>query len=115
LVLAAVAALLLAAILARGRGHDAASETPVALSSTYSRWGERLAGFSYTLYAAQHPVIIFAAAGLLGSRRWMPDFRHATIATLVAVGIVAYSFSLARLTEARTKDVRRRLERERAL
>jgi peptidoglycan/LPS O-acetylase OafA/YrhL len=115
LLLAAVAALLLAAILARGLAAAAASATLLAPPSKYSRWGEQLAGFSYTLYAAQHPVIIFAAAGLLGPRRWMPDFRLATIATLVAGGIVAYSFLLARLTEARTNDVRRWLERWRAL
>ncbi len=109
LVLGAVTALFLAMLVARGETLDASAGP--SRPSRYSRWGDRLASFSYTLYATQFPVVVFAEAWLVGRRRWLPDHRHAAAATLIGLGVLVYAYGIAWLTEFRTAAVRRWLDR----
>ncbi|HEX3846969.1 MAG TPA: acyltransferase [Steroidobacteraceae bacterium] len=78
-------------------------------------WPNRLArwsaGFSYTLYAVHTPPLIFAAAFLVHDSRWMPDGTKALIATGLLILIIAYAWLLGLVTEARTDQVRTRVER----
>jgi peptidoglycan/LPS O-acetylase OafA/YrhL len=105
-------ALLVAVRLAAGAGRTAETRDRGALSRAYSRWGDVLAGFSYTLYASHYPLVTIMQAWLVGPRRWEPGPTLGALATLTGFGIIAlYAYPLARLTEARTDDVRRWLER----
>lgn len=106
--LAVATGLLVAARLSRhGSEHTAA---PV--QSRYARWGDVLAGFSFTLYATHYPVVTFFQAWLVGPERWQPSLTHAVLATVFGLAvIVLYSYPFSRLTEARTDRVRRWVER----
>jgi len=73
-----------------------------------SREGAR---FSYTLYAAHLPFLIFAAAFLVGDSRWQPTPVKALIGLALTLGILLYAYCLAFLTEFRTDAVRIWLER----
>jgi peptidoglycan/LPS O-acetylase OafA/YrhL len=69
------------------------------------------ARFSYTLYAAHVPLLVFLTALIVGNSRWYP-----TLTTLLSGGgillvALAYSWGLAFLTEFRTDAIRLRLER----
>lgn len=75
----------------------------------YARWVRELASMSYTLYVVHYPVLVFARAWVGGNRPW-----EVSSATMVGVVILsstcmAYAWSLARLFEARTDLIRRRL------
>ena len=122
LVLAAGTALFFGAVLARGEAlrateHDAARSSPEPVGRIAGRlersstWGARLAGFAFTLYVAQYPILIFLNAWLVGRRRWEPDLRHAAFAFLIGACVTMYAFVLSRFTEARTASVRRWFER----
>lgn len=101
-------AILIATLLARCAGSDA----PHRRRSRYSRWGEALAGFSFTLYACHYPVLTFFQPWLVERQRWAPDAAHAAVATLFGLAVVVfYAYPLSRLTEARTDAVRRWVER----
>ena len=85
-------------------------------STQYARWGDVLAGFSYTLYATHYPVVAFFQTLLVGEHRWTPSPSHILVAIGVGLGIVVlYSYPLARFTEGRTDNVRRWIERHASL
>ncbi len=110
LALGVATALLVAMLLAREAAPGSVREGP--LSRAYARWGDVVAGLSYTLYAAHYPVVAFLQAWLVGRTRWAPDLAHTSFALLIGAGIIVlYAYPLARITEARTDDVRRFLER----
>ncbi len=69
------------------------------------------ARFSFTLYAAHTPIIVFLAASILGDTRWYPSPLHFILLLCLLLGIVAYTYALAWLTEFRTDTLRSRLER----
>jgi peptidoglycan/LPS O-acetylase OafA/YrhL len=111
--LGAATALFVAVRLAVASGDQAQND---AVSRAYTRWGDVLAGFSYTLYATHYPVVSFFQAALVGDHRWTPSPSRDLIALAVGVAIIAlYVYPVARLTEARTDVVRRWLERRRLL
>lgn len=103
---------LVAARLARHSSGEATDGTTSLARLRYSRWGEALAGFSFTLYATHYPVVTFFQPWLVGRTRWLPSLAHAAVATLFGVAVLAlYAYPVSRLTEARTDHVRRWVER----
>ena len=76
-----------------------------------ARLAKTLVGFSYTLYLAHLPPLVFGAAAIaaMGGGRWQPELGNLAIGTAVALVILVYAFALSRTTEARTDAFRRRL------
>ncbi|MFN0043085.1 MAG: acyltransferase family protein [Alphaproteobacteria bacterium] len=76
-----------------------------------ARLAKTLAGFSYTLYLAHLPPLVFGAAAILaaGGERWQPGLKQLAFGTAIALATLGYAFALSRITEARTDTVRRRL------
>jgi peptidoglycan/LPS O-acetylase OafA/YrhL len=106
-VLGVATAVFVAARLAVANARD-----PATRSTRYVRWGDVIAGFSYTLYATHYPVVAFCQAALVGEHRWAPSPSRVLLAVVLGLSIVVlYAYPLARLTEARTDHVRRWLER----
>lgn len=104
-------ACLVASRLARHAGMPGAAPIS-AVRREYSRWGDVLAGFSFTLYATHYPVVTFFQAWLVGRQRWLPSVPHAVVATAFGIAVIVfYSYPLSRATEARTDAVRRWVER----
>ncbi len=75
------------------------------------RGSREMARFSYSLYAAHTPVLVFAASLLLGDRRWYPNAGTLLAVAGLMAGTLAYAYLLASVTEFRTDAVRMRLER----
>ena len=78
-------------------------------SGFYSRAARGLAGFSYTLYVAHLPALVFISAWLVPQRRWQPDAVHVAIVVALGICALAYALAIARLTEYRTDVVRTRV------
>lgn len=79
------------------------------VSGWYSCTAGELAGFSYTLYLAQLPVLVFLKALILPHSRWnVGAGSFAAYLAIIAV-VTAYAWFVARSTEARTDVVRRRV------
>ena len=70
-----------------------------------------LARFSYTLYAAHTPLLVLLASFIVGDTRWIPTQRTLLEGVGLIVVALAYSYGLALVTEFRTDDLRRALER----
>jgi peptidoglycan/LPS O-acetylase OafA/YrhL len=102
-------ALLVAALLGRSEAARGAGEK---WRHHYSWLGEGVAGFSYTLYVIHVPMLTFLQAWLVGRTQWHADPLHVAatcgIGVLVVAGCV---YPFARLTEGRTDQVRRFIER----
>jgi peptidoglycan/LPS O-acetylase OafA/YrhL len=64
------------------------------------------AQFSYTLYVAHTPILIFAVGLMAHDTRWIPSAKTGVLALGVLVLVVAYSWFLAAITEFRTELVR---------
>jgi peptidoglycan/LPS O-acetylase OafA/YrhL len=88
-------------VLLRGRARTT--------SGFYSRAARGLAGFSYTLYVAHLPALVFISAWLVPQRRWQPDAVHVAIVVALGVCALAYALAIARITEYRTDAVRSRV------
>jgi peptidoglycan/LPS O-acetylase OafA/YrhL len=69
------------------------------------------ARFSYTLYVAHTPILVLAAALILGSNRWQPDAPHIAVALGILVFVVGLCLLLASQTEFRTDAIRMAVER----
>jgi peptidoglycan/LPS O-acetylase OafA/YrhL len=112
LLLGVSVAVVIATRLARQASSGDLDRTPSGARLRYSRWGEALAGFSFTLYATHYPVLTFFQPWLVGRQRWLPTLAHAAVATLFGLVVIAlYAYPLSRITEARTDVVRRWAER----
>lgn len=100
------------AVFVAARLAAASAREPARPSTRYARWGDILAGFSYTLYATHYPVVAFFQTLLVGDHRWVPSPSRILLSIAFGVALVVlYAYPLARLTEARTDLVRRWLER----
>jgi peptidoglycan/LPS O-acetylase OafA/YrhL len=64
------------------------------------------AASSYTIYVVHLPVIVFLRAWLVPGAPWLPTPAHIGWSALILVAVVAYSWAIARLAEARTPLVR---------
>jgi peptidoglycan/LPS O-acetylase OafA/YrhL len=71
----------------------------------------KTASFSYTLYLAHTPILIFTVALLARDTRWFPDTGVAALAICVLILVVAYAWLLATVTEFKTDKVRSWAER----
>jgi peptidoglycan/LPS O-acetylase OafA/YrhL len=69
------------------------------------------ARFSYTLYAAHVPLLVFLTALIVGDSRWYPTATTLLAGAGLLLVALAYSWALAFLTEFRTDAIRLRLER----
>jgi len=78
--------------------------------SRLSRTARGLSRFSYTLYVVHLPVLVFAAALLVGPVRWSVDARHVAVAEAVLLAAAIYALGIAALTEFHTDRVRRWVE-----
>ena len=98
----AVACALLVALLQAAPGQP---------SPRLARLAPKLAGFSYTLYLAHLPPLVFGAAAIVaaGGARWQPDAVSLAAAAAIAMAVFAYAYGLSRLTEAKTAWLRARL------
>jgi peptidoglycan/LPS O-acetylase OafA/YrhL len=74
------------------------------------------ARFSYTLYLVHTPLLVFLASRLDRDANWYPDAFHLSMGLGILLGVAAYAWLLAEITEFRTDDVRhwfeQRLERK---
>jgi peptidoglycan/LPS O-acetylase OafA/YrhL len=77
-----------------------------AKSTPLSRLSRATARFSFTLYVAHTPILIFLVAILAGDSRWSPGVKTGLLAFAALILIVAYAWLLASLTEFRTDRVR---------
>lgn len=75
------------------------------------RVSRTLASFSYTLYAVHTPILLFMTALLVGDLPWTPTLRTVGLSLIVLFGVFVYAYFVAKFTEFKTYDVRRRLER----
>jgi peptidoglycan/LPS O-acetylase OafA/YrhL len=71
-----------------------------------SRLSRAAARFSFTLYVAHTPILIFLVALLAHDTRWIPAPKTGGIAFAALVVVVAYAWLLATATEFRTDRVR---------
>ncbi len=69
-----------------------------------------LARFSYTLYAAHIPLLVFAASLFIRDSRWYPTPVNLLKGVGILFAVLLYSYALAFLTEFRTDAIRQRLE-----
>jgi peptidoglycan/LPS O-acetylase OafA/YrhL len=74
------------------------------------RTARGLARFSYTLYVMHLPVLVFAAAVLVGTVRWSVSPVHVAVAAAVLLATTLYALGVATLTEFHTDRVRRWVE-----
>jgi len=75
--------------------------------AAYGRFARRLAGFSFTLYVVHMPAVVACRAVLLPGRRLTLTPSSAALFCLVVVAVLVYAIAVARVTEARTDEVRR--------
>ncbi len=83
-----------------------------AKQTALSRLSRATARFSFTLYLAHTPILIFLVAMLAGDTRWSPGVKTGLTAFAALLIIVGYSWLLASLTEFKTDRVRAWAERK---
>jgi peptidoglycan/LPS O-acetylase OafA/YrhL len=103
--LAAATAVFMIVLLAR-----AAQDRCAPVSERYRRLATTLAGFTYTLYLVHFPIIVFFSAACIRAERWDPTATHVLAAMSLGLGILAFSYLLARVTERKTDSVRASIE-----
>jgi peptidoglycan/LPS O-acetylase OafA/YrhL len=72
----------------------------------YARVASGLASFSYSLYVAHMPLLVFCRAWLVPNEPWRPDLVHLGIGAAISVVGVVYAVLLSRFTEAQTDTIR---------
>jgi peptidoglycan/LPS O-acetylase OafA/YrhL len=87
------------------------ASAPAHPRSLTTRLARTLARFSYTLYVVHLPLLILLAAFFLPATRWNPDPTHIALWALILAVTLAYAYLLASLTEFRTDQLRRAIER----
>ena len=110
LLVGAASALFVAALL--GRSSKMRGTSNERWRTHYTRLGEGVAGFSYTLYVVHVPILTFVQAAIVGKTQWRADALHVAATCGIGVLLVACCvYPMARLTEGRTDRVRRFVER----
>ena len=79
--------------------------------SRLTRLSRTLSRFSYTLYLAHMPLLLFLASVTVHDTRWLPGRASLTVATMIFAIVLAYAWALAALTEFHTDSVRGWVER----
>lgn len=103
--LAAATAVFMIVLLAR-----ASQDRCAPVSEGYRGVAKTLAGFTYTLYLVHFPIIVFFSAAFIRAERWEATADHVLAGVGLGVGILAFSYLLARLTEKNTDAVRASIE-----
>jgi peptidoglycan/LPS O-acetylase OafA/YrhL len=70
-----------------------------------------LAGFSYTMYLAHFPFLVFIHAMLYSRNpsKWQPDASTLGYGFILLIGVLAYCWLISFITERRTQHVRERI------
>jgi peptidoglycan/LPS O-acetylase OafA/YrhL len=79
------------------------------VARAYAVPARTLAGFSYTLYLVHFPALLLLRALWNPAGDWEPGALHLLYGVGLAALMLAYAYSIALFTEARTDTVRRRL------
>lgn len=85
-------------------GCVVSSQMPIARKA--QQWASKLAGFSFSLYVLHYPLVLLLSFALLAGQRWKPDGVHMFAGMGVVMLMMLYAYSISRLTEARTSNVR---------
>lgn len=88
-------------------------QLPLSLPAAAIRLAHTFAGFSFSLYVLHFPLLLLIRARWLAALRWQPDLRHLLYGTPVAIGVAAYAYAVAHLTENNTAAVRAWIRRGR--
>jgi len=75
----------------------------------YTKAAHWIAGFSYSIYLAHLPVVVFLRATFITVDRWQPTPPHVILVAGLALLTLALCYLLSRVTEAQTAKVRRAL------
>jgi peptidoglycan/LPS O-acetylase OafA/YrhL len=86
------------------------ANTPHPSQTSAVRVPRELARFSYTLYAAHVPFLVFLTALIVVDSRWYPNSKTLRLGLGTLLPALVYSWILAFLTEFRTDALRQRLE-----
>ena len=86
------------------------ANTPHPSRTRAVRISRDFARFSYTLYAAHVPFLVFLTALIVVDSRWYPNGKTLTLGLGTLLAALIYSWVLAFLTEFRTDTLRQRLE-----
>ncbi|HWW96268.1 MAG TPA: acyltransferase [Edaphobacter sp.] len=86
------------------------ANTPHPSRTRAVRASREFARFSYTLYAAHVPFLVFLTALIVVNSRWYPNSKTLTLGLGTLLAALIYSWVLAFLTEFRTDTLRQRLE-----
>jgi peptidoglycan/LPS O-acetylase OafA/YrhL len=86
------------------------ANTPHTSRSRAVRASREFARFSYTLYVAHVPFLVFLTALIVADSRWYPNGKTLTLGLGALLAALVYSWILAFLTEFRTDTLRQRLE-----
>lgn len=86
------------------------ANTPHPSRTRAVRVPRELARFSYTLYAAHVPFLVFFTAFIVSDSRWYPNSKTLALGLGILFAALVYSWTLAFLTEFRTDSLRQRLE-----
>jgi peptidoglycan/LPS O-acetylase OafA/YrhL len=86
------------------------ANTPHPSGTRAVRASREFARFSYTLYAAHVPFLVFFTALIVVDSRWYPNSKTLTLGLGPLLAALIYSWALAFFTEFRTDTLRQRLE-----
>lgn len=86
------------------------ANTPHPSRTRAVRASREFARFSYTLYAAHVPFLVFLTALIVVDSRWYPNSKTLTLGLATLLAALIYSWVLAFFTEFRTDTLRQRLE-----
>ena len=86
------------------------ANTPHPSRTRAVRASREFARFSYTLYAAHVPFLVFLTALIVVDSRWYPNSKTLTLGLGTLLAALIYSWVLAFFTEFRTDTLRQRLE-----
>jgi peptidoglycan/LPS O-acetylase OafA/YrhL len=75
------------------------------VSVAYSSFANRLAGCSYSVYAINLPLLMFARTAIT-AKPWQPTPAYLTIGLLIGICITVIGYLFSRITEAKTDSVR---------
>jgi peptidoglycan/LPS O-acetylase OafA/YrhL len=87
------------------------ARAPARESRFFTRLWRLLARFSYSLYIVHMPLLILLGALTLGGERWRPDALHVPMALLLLSVPLGYAYLIASVTEFRTDQLRKVIER----
>lgn len=77
----------------------------------YAWLAEKLSGFSYSLYLCHMSFLVILRQLVVHHERLLPTVTNVGLAVAIGIIVIAYSYAVSRLTEARTAETRQSLRR----